>query len=94
MAMAAKAWKFMTPAKLYSCETILEGLAQDFKDMAAALGQFIQEAHAIVGQRRVARHRHVTPTDQPCIRDRVVWGTKGAGRDPRRAVAGETGDSS
>ena len=52
--IAANATKSMTPAKLYSCETILKRLAQDLKDMAAELGQFIQEEHAIVGQRHFA----------------------------------------
>ena len=40
--------RFRTPAKLYSCETILEWLAQDLQDMAAALGPFIHEEHAMV----------------------------------------------
>jgi hypothetical protein len=31
--------------------------------MAAELGQFIQEEHAIVRQRRLLRHRHVAATD-------------------------------
>jgi hypothetical protein len=35
--------------------------------MAAELGAFIQEKHAMVGQRHVARHRHVAPADQPRI---------------------------
>jgi hypothetical protein len=51
----------------YVCETLLKGLAQDLEDMAAELGPFIQEEHAIVGQRHVARHRHVAPADQPDI---------------------------
>jgi hypothetical protein len=43
----------MTLARLYLYDTLLERLAQDLKDMAAELGQFIQEEHAIVG------HLHV-----------------------------------
>jgi hypothetical protein len=61
--------RFSTSAKLYVYETILERLAQDLQDMAAELGQFIQEEHAMVGQRHFARHRHVAPADQPRIRD-------------------------
>jgi hypothetical protein len=53
--------------KLYVYETLLEQLAQDLQDMAAARGQFIQEEHAIMGQRHVARHWHVPPADQPRI---------------------------
>jgi len=36
------------PAQLYSCETILYGLTQDLKHMAAELGQFIQEEHSVM----------------------------------------------
>jgi hypothetical protein len=45
--------------------------------MAAALGPFIQEEYAMVGQRDLARHRHVPPTDQPCIRDGLVGARNG-----------------
>jgi hypothetical protein len=74
---------------LYVENTLLERLAQNLKDMAAKLGQFIQEAHAMVGQRHVTRHRHVAPADPPRSRERVVGRATRAGRDPRRAVAGE-----
>jgi len=47
--IAAKTNRSMTPARLYLYDTLLERLAQDLKDMAAALGQLIQEAHAVVG---------------------------------------------
>jgi hypothetical protein len=92
-ANSAKELRSRTPAKLYSCKTILEWLAQDLKDMAAELGQFIQEEHAIVGQRHVTRHRHVAPADQPRIRDGVVGRATRAGRDQRRPGAGEAGDA-
>ena len=42
--------------------------------MAAALGPCIQEAHAVVGQRHLAGHRHVAATDQPRIREGLVGG--------------------
>ena len=35
--------------RLYSCDTILERLAQDLEDLAVELGEFIQEEHAMVG---------------------------------------------
>jgi len=73
-AKVAKTLRSRTPAKLYVYETLLERLAQDLEDLAAALGPCIQEAHAMVGQRHVARHRHVAPADQPRIRDGVVGG--------------------
>ena len=80
------------PAKLYVYDTLLERLAQDLQDMAAELGPFIQEKHAVVGQRHVARHGDVAPADQPRIRDGVVGRATRAGRDPRRAGAGEASD--
>ena len=54
-----------TPARLYVYDTLLERLAQDLEDMAAEHGQFIQEQHAMVSQRHVARHRHVAPAISP-----------------------------
>jgi hypothetical protein len=46
---ATKALRCKTPARLYTCDAILEWLAQDLEDMAPELGQFIQEEHTIVG---------------------------------------------
>jgi hypothetical protein len=66
----------MTPAKLYSCNTICERLPQDLEDVAAALGQLIQEEHAVVGPRPLARQRHVASADQPHIRDGVMGGAE------------------
>jgi hypothetical protein len=61
--------------------------------MAAELGQFIQEEHAMVGQRHVSRHRHVASADQPRIRDGMVGRATWAGRDQRRAIAREASDA-
>jgi hypothetical protein len=66
------------------CDTLLKGLTQHFAHMAAELGPCIQAEHAMVGQRHFARHRHVAATNQPHIRDGVMGGAKGAGRDQRR----------
>jgi hypothetical protein len=68
-------------------------LAQDLQDMAAALGQFIQEEHAVVGQRHLAGHRYVAAADQPHIRDGMMGRATRAGRDQGGAVAGEAGDA-
>src|SRR6266511_1288353 len=92
-ANSSKVLRFSTPPKLYSYETLLEWVAQDLKDMAAELGPCIQEAHAMVGQRHVARHRHVAPADQPRIGARVVWGATWARRDEYTAVTDEIGDA-
>ena len=83
----------MTCGRWHACDVSFQRLAQDLQDMAAKLGEFIQEEHVVVGQRDFARHRHVAPTNQPHIRNGVVGRAKWAGRDPRRAVAGEAGDT-
>jgi hypothetical protein len=79
--------------RLYCCNTLLKRLAQDLEHMAAALGPFIQQDHAMVGERHLARTRHVAPADQPRIRDGVVGRATRAGRDHRRPVAGEASDA-
>ena len=43
LANSANVWRLRTCGRLSSYETLLERLAQDLKDMAAELGQFIQE---------------------------------------------------
>jgi hypothetical protein len=42
---------------LYLYDTLFEQLPQDLEDMAAELGPFIQEAHAVVGQPHLARQQ-------------------------------------
>jgi hypothetical protein len=77
MANPTNVLRSRTPAKLYVYETLLERLPQDLQDMAAALGQLIQEEHAMVRQRHLARHGHVPPTDQSRIRDGLVGARHG-----------------
>jgi hypothetical protein len=77
---------------LSSCDTLLKRLAQDLEDVAAARRPCIQEEHAMVGQRHLARHRLIAPTDQTHIREGVMGGAKRPGRDQRGAVAGEAGN--
>jgi hypothetical protein len=60
------------PARLYSCNAVLKQLTQDIEDMAAELGQFIQEEQAMVCQQHPARHWHLPAADQPHIGDRVM----------------------
>jgi hypothetical protein len=93
VANPANGLRSRTPVRLSVCDTLLERLPQDLEDMAAALGQCIQEEHAVVGQRHLARHRHVAPADQPGIRDGVVRRATRAGRDQGRPVAREAGDA-
>jgi hypothetical protein len=63
-------------ARLYSYDTLLERLAQDLRHVAFELGQFIQEAHAVVRQRHVARHQHLAVADQADIPDGVMGTTR------------------
>ena len=66
-------------ARSCSEDTLLERLAQDLQDMAVELWQFIQEEHPLMGQRHVARHRHMASADQPHFRDGMVGGTTTGG---------------
>jgi hypothetical protein len=56
-AKAAKTLRSRRPVKLYVYETLLQRLASHLQDMTAELGQFIEEEHAVVGQRHLARPR-------------------------------------
>ena len=64
-ANAVRTLRSTTPARLSLNDTILKRLAQNLERMAAELGQFIQEEHPLMGQRHFARHRNVSPADQP-----------------------------
>jgi hypothetical protein len=47
-AKAIKVLLFRTPARLYLYDPLLERLSQDLQDVAAVLGELIQEEHAVV----------------------------------------------
>jgi hypothetical protein len=93
MAKSAKALRLRASGRLYSCNTLLEGLAQDCQDVACALGPFIQKEHAMVRQRHVTGQRHLAAADQADVRVDVVGGAKRAGGDQGGAGAGEAGDA-
>ena len=65
-AKAAKALRSKTCAKLYPEDTILKRLPQALEDLEA-LGASIQEAHAVVRPRHLARHGDVPTADLPHI---------------------------
>ena len=88
----ARRLRSRAPAKWYSCETILERLAQDLEHMTATLRPFLQEEHTLVRQRHLARHRHLPPTDQPDIRDGIMGDATPASRDDGAACTGASGD--
>jgi hypothetical protein len=75
LANAANVWRSMTCGRLYSYDTLLERLAQDLQDVAAALRLFIQEASAAVRPSDLAR--------QPC-RPLPLFGKHG----PRPTIHG------
>ena len=53
-------------------------LAHDFENVAGEFGQFVEEEHAVVGQRDFARARDHAAADQSGVGDGVVRRTKGA----------------
>jgi hypothetical protein len=79
-ANTASAAESMTYGRLYFGDALFERLAQDLQDVASQLGPCIQEAHAVVGQRHLARHRPVAAADQPHIGEGVVGARKGGWR--------------
>jgi len=84
---------FRICAKLSSYAAIFQLLPQAFQHITAELRPCIQEDHALVRPRHLARHRHVPPADQPRIRDGVMRGATRAGGDPRRAIPREASDA-
>jgi hypothetical protein len=78
----------MTRGSLYVCDALLERLAEHLEHMTPELGQFVQEEHAMVRPRHLARHGDVPAADPPHIRDRVRRGaTWPAGHQSRAPVA-------
>jgi hypothetical protein len=62
-ASATSAARSATSERSYLCHVVFERLAQDLEDLAAELGPFIQEQHAVVRQRHLAGHRDVAAAD-------------------------------
>src|SRR5688500_13063900 len=82
LAMLTKSHRFMTCGRLSVENTILERLAQHFEHMPLALGELIQKQHAMVGQRHLARQRHLAAADQAHVRHGVMGGaTRARGDD-------------
>src|SRR5262247_3785647 len=88
-AKIARTLRFVMLSRLYVEDTLLERLPQDLQHMPAKLRQLIQEEHAIVRQRHLARPRHLAPADQPAIGDGVMRGATRADRHQCGAVACE-----
>ena len=71
--------------------TVLERLAERFEARARELAELVQEQHAAVSQRRLARLRRVGAADEAGGRDRVVGRAERTLGDQARAPA-EPGD--
>jgi hypothetical protein len=80
------------PERLYSYDTSSR-VAQHFQNMATEIRPFIRAEHAAVHLRRFTRHRHVGPTDQPHIRNGMLWGVTRVSSDQSRAGAGAASDA-
>jgi hypothetical protein len=83
-AKVAKTLKLRTLAKLYVYETLLEGLAQDFQDVAAKLRELIEKHDTMVRQRHLAWHGHLAPPISPT--SAMVWCGARNGRVMTQAV--------
>jgi hypothetical protein len=78
---------------LYSYDTRLERLAQDFEDIALALGPLIQPQEAMMRQGHLPRRGELAATDQADIGDGVVGGAEGAGGDDGGVPTRQAGDA-
>jgi hypothetical protein len=67
----------MTRGRLYVYDALLERLAEHLEDMTPELAEFVQEEHAMVYQRHLARHRDLTAADPPHIGDGVMGARNG-----------------
>ena len=67
-------WTSRTPTRRSCGDPINERLSQDLEHTRFARREFIEEEHAMVGQRPVSGHRHMAPGNQPHIRDGVMRG--------------------
>ena len=63
----------MTLWRLYSYDTLMEGLPQLFQHVAPKLWQFIQKENPVVRPRHVTRPRHLAAPDQPHLQDGLLW---------------------
>jgi hypothetical protein len=72
---------------------ILEWLPEHLEDMTPALRAFVQEAHARVRPRHLARPRDLAAADQPHSRDGMRRGATWPAGDQGRAPIGQAGDA-
>jgi hypothetical protein len=92
-AKAMKALRSRTCRRSYSEDTLLERLAQHFKQMPLELGQLIKEQDTVVGPRHLARRGYLAAAAQAHIGNGLVGGATWAGSDDGGAPPGEPGDA-
>jgi hypothetical protein len=90
-AQSVKLFRYWTPARWFCSAPLFKGLPQDLENMTPALRQLIQQAHAMVRLRHLARPRHLASTDQPHIQHGLVGGARRAGGYDGCLPAGEPG---
>jgi hypothetical protein len=74
IAKSAKLLRSSTRWRLSVEDTLFEWLAEHLEDMTPALREFVQEEHAMVRQRHLARPRDLAAADPPHIRDGMMRG--------------------
>jgi hypothetical protein len=90
-AISARAARSRTHGRWDPCDPLLYRLPQPCKLMPSARGACIEAERTVVGERHATRHRYLAPTDQPCVRDRMVGARHG--RLVTKAVRSEAGDT-
>jgi hypothetical protein len=75
LARLIKSQRLRTLWRLYSCDTLREGLAQHLEHVAPERRQLIQEEDAVMRQGPLTRHLYLAPPDQPDIGDGVMRGS-------------------
>jgi hypothetical protein len=92
-AKSANAARCRTPARWCLQTSRLEQLAEPLEDVTPARRAFVQEAHARVRPRPLARPRDLAAAAPAHRRDGVMRGAEGPRHDQRYAGAGEAGDA-
>ncbi len=90
-AIVASAAESMTRGKLYSCDAVLERLAQGLEAMTAEFGEFIPEEHTMVRQGHLTGQGHLATAHEAQIGDEIIGGAAGPRGHARRAPVGEAG---
>jgi hypothetical protein len=61
--------------------------------VAFELGPLVEAQEAVVRQRHLTGHGHLTTADHADVSNGMEWGAKGTGRGEGSAITGEAGDA-